>query len=220
MSLNGGDGLDQLLQQELQRAAGNLEGPTPLAGQSAYHAAFTAGGSAVSLFSSITAAVTTKAAIAATAATLVVGGAAAGTVATGSPNPANWGSAVVAAVQGCKTTAGTGSDSAKTASTARDNVGQCVSAFAKQHGAAERAEHSKASEARTKHAEDKSADKKDKGGKDKHGKPDTTGKPDAADQPEAADLPEAADKPDTAGKPEDGRDGSHPTGPPTAKPQH
>lgn len=201
MNVNSGDGLDQLLQQELQRAAGNLEGPTPSAGQSAYHAAFTAGGSAVSVFSSITAAVTTKAAIAATAATLVVGGAAAGTIATGSPYPANWGSAVVAAVQGCKTTEGTGSDSAKNGSTgnnasaARDNVGQCVSAFAKQHGAAERAEHSKASDARTKHAEDKSADK-DKGGKDKHGKPDTTGKP------------------------EDAPDGSHPTGPPSAKPQH
>jgi len=206
MNVFSGDGFDELLQQEFQRAAGNLEGPTPSAGQSAYHATFISGGSAVSVFSSITAAVTTKAAIAATAATLVVGGAAAGTVATGSPNPANWGSAVVQAVQGCKTTVGTGSDTTKTASPGRDNVGQCVSAFAKQHGAAERAAHSKASDARTKHHEDKSADKdkgdKDKGGKGDHGKPDTNGKP------------------DNTGKPDEGPEGSHPTGPPTDTPHH
>lgn len=161
----------------------------------------------MSVFSSIAAAVTTKAAIAATAATLVVGGAAAGTVATGSPNPANWGSAVVAAVQGCKTTVAASSDSSKTASTARDNVGQCVSTFAKQHGAAERAEHSKASEARTNHPEDKSADK-DKGGKDKNGKPDTT------------DKPESTGKPDNTGKPEEAPEASHKGGPPAATPHH
>ena len=209
MNVNSGDGFDQLLQQELQRAAGNLEGPTPSAGQSAYHAAFISGGSAVSVFSSIAAAVTTKAAVAATAATLVVGGAAAGTVATGSPNPANWGSAVVAAVQGCKTSVGTGADSAKTASSARDNVGQCVSTFAKQHGAAERAEHSKASKARTNHPEDKPGDKdKDKGVKDNHGKPDNTGKP------------ENSGKPDDSGKPTEAPEASHQGGPPSATPHH
>ena len=195
MNVNSGDGFDQLLNQELTRAAGNLKGPNPSAGQSAYHAAFTSGGSALSVFSTITAAVTTKAAIAATAATLVVGGAAAGTVATGSLNPANWGSAVVQAVQGCKTTIGTGSDSAKTASTARENVGQCVSAFARQHGAAERAEH--ASDARTNHPTVKPSDLP-------HGKP--------------SDLPHGKPSDLPHGKPSDLPGGAQPTPHPTGKP--
>ena len=199
MNVNSGDGFDQLLQQELQRAAGNLEGPTPSAGQSVYHAVFTSGGT-MSVFSSIAAAVTTKAAVAATAATLVVGGAAAGTIATGSPNPVTWGSAVVQAVQGCKTTFGTGSDSAKTASTARDNVGQCVSTFAKQKGVDERAAHSKASDARTNHPTGKPSDL-------------PSGKP--SDLP--SDLPSGKPSDLPSGKPSDlpgGRPTSHPTGKP------
>jgi hypothetical protein len=167
MNVNGGDGLDldRLLEQELHKAAGKLQGPHPLAGQSAYHAVFAAGGIALSPLSSILALVTTKAAVAAAAATIVVGGAAVGTVATGSPNPVNWGQAVVTAVQGCKAMEAandaTASDTSTTgshASAARQNVGQCVSAFAKKQGAAQRALHSKASDARENHPTGKPSD--------------------------------------------------------------
>ena len=146
MSIDGGGGfdLDNLLDEGLQHHVGALQGPSPLPAQSAYHAVFTAGGNAVSVFSTVTAALTTKAAAAVAAVAIVGGGAAVGTVATGSPNPLVWGQTVVAAVQGCKVSEGTGDESAKTASTARDNVGQCVSAAAKKKGEAERAKHSQA----------------------------------------------------------------------------
>ncbi|GAC1653629.1 MAG: hypothetical protein NVS9B1_03260 [Candidatus Dormibacteraceae bacterium] len=213
MNVNSGDGfdLDQLLEQELQRTAGHLEGPTSSAGQSAYHAFFTSGGTTVSAFSfsSIAAAVSTKAVIAVTAATLV-GGAAVGTVATGSPNPANWGKAVVTAVQGCKTEEGTASDSAKTASTARDNVGQCVSAVAKQKGEAERALHAKASAARLDHPTGKPAGVTG-------GKPDTTpaGKPNDVPSGKPAGVPAGppATVPPASGD-------THPTGAPVSPPAH
>jgi len=180
MSVNGGNGLDldRLLEQVLQKAAGNLNGPHPLAGQSAYHAAFAAGGVALSPLSPILAFLTTKAAVAAAAATIVVGGAAVGTVATGSPNPVNWGQAVVAAVQGCKATeaandatASGARTSGSQASAARQNVGQCVSAFAKQNGATERALHSKASDARENHPTGAPTDHPGKPTDLPHGKP-------------------------------------------------
>jgi hypothetical protein len=209
MNVNGGDGLnlERLLEQELQKAAGKLQGPHPLAGQSAYHAVFAAGGSALSPFSSILAFATTKVAVAAAAATIVVGGAAVGTVATGSPNPTAWGQAVVAAVQGCKATeaandatASGARTSGSQASAARQNVGQCVSAFAKQHGADERAQHSKASEARENHPTGKPTDHPGGTPTDHpHGQP--------------SDLP--------GGKPSDAPDGqpsNHPGGPPSNVP--
>lgn len=151
----GADGLDldRLLEQELNRTAGRLSGPSPLAGQSAYHAALASGGALLSPVASVTALVSSKVAIAVAATTLVVGGAAVtATAATGSPNPASWGSLVVQVVQGCKAGAGQGPTAAnKTASGARDNVGQCVSAFASRHGQLERSLHSHASDARTNH---------------------------------------------------------------------
>lgn len=148
----GGFDLDRLLEQELQRAAGQLQGPSAGASQAAYHSAIAAGGASLS-FSSIPAFLTGKAAIALAAAAVVTGGAAVtATAATGSPDPGVWGSVVVQAVQGCKATIGTGPTAANhTASGARDNIGQCVSAIAKTHGATERALHSHASDARTNH---------------------------------------------------------------------
>ena len=208
MNINGGDGLnlERLLEQELQKAAGKLQGPHPLAGQSAYHAVFAAGGIALSPFSSILAFVTTKTAVAAAAATIVVGGAAVGTVATGSPNPTAWGQAVVAAVQGCKTaeaandaTASGARTSGSQASAARQNVGQCVSAFAKKHGADERAQHSKASDARENHPTGAPTDHPGKPTDLPHGKP--------------SDLP--GDKPSDA---PDGQPSNHPGGPPSNVP--
>jgi hypothetical protein len=201
MNVNGGDGLDldRLLSQELQQAAGKLQGPSPFAGQSAYHAAFAAGGLALSPISSILAFVTTKTAIAAAAATIVVGGAAVGTVATGSTNPTDWGQAVVAAVQGCKTAEATLDATASgprtkgsQASAARQNVGQCVSALARQHGAAQRALH--ASDARENDAAGKQND---------HPK----GKPSDHPKVKASETPES-----DASK-------NHPGGPPTGVPQ-
>jgi len=206
MNVNGGDGLDRFLEEELQKAAGKLQGPHPLAGQSAYHAVFAAGGAALSPLSSILAFATTKAAVAAAAATIVVGGAAAGTVATGSPNPVNWGQAVVQAVQGCKpaeaandATAGGPATSGSQASAARQNIGQCVSAVAKKHGAAERALHSKASDARQNHPTGKPSD--------------TPGKPTDHPKGKPSDVPN--------GKPSDqpeGQSSDHPGGPPSGVP--
>ena len=211
MNVNGGDGLDleRLLQQELQKAAGKLQGPHPLAGQSAYHAAFAAGGVALSPLSSIFAFLTTKAAIAAAAATIVVGGAAVGVVATGSPNPTVWGQAVVAAVQGCKAVeaandATAGGTNGSQASAARQNVGQCVSAFAKQHGADERALHSKASEARENHPTGKPTDH-------------PGGKPSDLPGHKPTDLPEGKPSDLPNGKPSD-QPGGPPSGVPSVKP--
>jgi hypothetical protein len=216
MNVNGGDGLDleRLLEQELQKAAGKLQGPNPLAGQSAYHAAFAVGGIALSPISSILAFVTTKAAVAAAAATIVVGGAAAGTVATGSPNPTVWGQAVVAAVQGCKTaeaandaTAAGAETTGSQASAARQNVGQCVSAFAKQHGATQRALH--ASDAHENDTTGKGSDHK--------GKPSDLPKIKASETPELepSDVPGGASKNHPGGKPTD-----VPGGKPSSKPTH
>jgi uncharacterized membrane protein YgcG len=205
MNANGGDGLDleRLLERELQRVAGKLQGPSSLAGQSAYHAAFAAGGVALSPLSSIIAFFTTKAAIAAAAATIVVGGATAGALATGSPNPTAWGQAVVAAVQGCKAaeaahdaTASGASTTGSQASAARQNVGQCVSAFAKQHGAAEKALHSKASEGRENDSKGKSNDHPGDKPKD-HPK----GKPSNSPATEPTETPENESKDHSGGPP-------------------
>ena len=84
----------------------------------------------MNLISNLLQVLTTKAAAVVAASALVVGGGVAATAATGSPNPINWGQAVVQQVQTCK--AEQASD-ARTATDPHDNVGQCVSAFAKQH---------------------------------------------------------------------------------------
>lgn len=77
-------------------------------------------------------ALSTKAAIGLATAGLVLGGGAAATVATRTADPVTWGQDVVIALRGCKTTL----------PTTDRNLGQCVSAYAKTHGAAERAQHS------------------------------------------------------------------------------
>jgi PT repeat len=200
----GGDGFDleQLLEQELKRAAGQLQGPSAGAAQSAYHAALVSGGIYLSPFSSITAFVSSKVAVAATAVVLVGGGAAVtATAATGSTNPTVWGNTFVQAVQGCKTTIGTGPTAANhTASGPRDNIGQCVSAIAKANGAAERALHSQASNAPTNHPTGKPSDLPS-------GKPSDVpvGKPSNVPQGQPSNVP--------VGPPSD-RPTPHPTGKP------
>lgn len=90
---------------------------------------------------SILAALGTKAAAGGAVAALVAGGAVATAAVTGSTNPMNWGQQVVQKVQDCKDDVRT-SQSASAASASR-GIGQCVSAFARQHGEQQRAEHSK-----------------------------------------------------------------------------
>jgi hypothetical protein len=131
----GGLGLDDLLGQELRQRVGNLQGPSPRAGQSLYHSLYLTGGTGLSVLSMIVATATTKATVALAAAALLVGGgAAAATAATGSTDPTVWGKTVTAAVATCK-----GHLLAD-----QHGIGQCVSAVAKQKGAEERALHSKA----------------------------------------------------------------------------
>ena len=63
------------------------------------------------------------------------------TVTTGDPNPVNWGSSVTTQVQQCKD-ARPSPDASPRPSPGSRGIGHCVSAFAKQHGQAKRAEHS------------------------------------------------------------------------------
>ena len=65
--------------------------------------------------------------------TLAAGGSIAA-AASGSPNPADWGRTVTSAVASCKDKLGDG----------QHGIGQCVSAVAREHGAAQRAAHSSA----------------------------------------------------------------------------
>jgi hypothetical protein len=74
-----------------------------------------------------------KAALAATASVaLAAAGVGAKAATTGNPNPFNWGSQVTQQVKTCKAERSPG----------QHGIGQCVSGFAKQHGAAQRAQHS------------------------------------------------------------------------------
>lgn len=85
-----------------------------------------------------------KAAAGLTVAAAAAGGGVAATVATHSPDPVVWGQAVVRAVQGCRAqdqpTPGTAP------SPGAENVGRCVSAFARQKGQRERQLHSRATD--------------------------------------------------------------------------
>ena len=76
---------------------------------------------------------TLKAAAIAVAAVLLTGGVAmaAGTAVTGTPNPAVWGQQVQAHVQDCKNQLAAG----------HHGIGECVSAFAKQHGRQQQGTH-------------------------------------------------------------------------------
>lgn len=112
--------------------------------------------------------------IAAAAAALTVAGAATEVATTGSLNPTDWGQQVSHQVQVCK-------DTLRASGTR--GIGQCVSAFAKQHGQAVSASH-KASNARTNGQDNSNANShgKNKGNANGHGNgkgspPVTTGEP-------------------------------------------
>jgi PT repeat len=129
--MESGNGFANWLEQELERRVASQIGPNALPSQSVYHAAFLHGGTALSIFSHVSSAVSAKAAGGLAAAALVVGGGAAATVATGSANPVIWGQAVVATVNTCKSDLTSG----------KHGIGTCVSTFAKQKGQQERAAH-------------------------------------------------------------------------------
>ena len=137
--MESGNGFANWLEQELERRVAAESGPKPLPSQSVYHAAFLQGGTAVSILSHVSSVISAKAAGGLAAAALVVGGGAAAGVATGSPNPAVWGQAVVATVKDCKSALTSG----------QHGIGDCVSTFAKQKGQQERSAH--ASSARENH---------------------------------------------------------------------
>jgi len=131
--------LDDLLEQELERDLGHLQGPTAQFQQSAYYRAFFAGDEQSSAFSSPRAAGLAKVGAGLGAAALVAGGGAVVAIAsTGSADPGVWGKTVSSAVASCK------------AQQTEHGIGQCVSAVAKQKGVQERAVNS-ASAARENH---------------------------------------------------------------------
>lgn len=135
---DGGRGLDELLESELRRRLGGLDGPSPGVGGAAYRTVTTARGKKMPILSSLATAASSKAAVGlATAALVVGGGSVAAAAATNSTNPAVWGRTVTAAVASCKSKLGDG----------QHGIGQCVSAAARKKGEEERAAHA-ASEAR------------------------------------------------------------------------
>jgi hypothetical protein len=152
MSFDGGD-FESWLDQGLGKALNAQAGPSPLATQASYHAAYLSGGVGMSSFGAqVVAALTSKVAIGgATAAIIVGGGTAAAAAAGGSANPTNWGQFISqTVVPNCKDQA---------ASAGMHGIGQCVSSIARlhgqevasaarHHGSGEGTVHGKASEAR------------------------------------------------------------------------
>jgi hypothetical protein len=132
---------DDLLEQELERSVGHLQGPRTEFYQSAYYKTFLARGNRRSAFSALPAAGFTKAAAGLGAAALVAaGGTVVAIASTGSADPGVWGKTVSAAVASCKDQRTEG----------QHGIGQCVSAVAKEKGEQQRALHS-ASAARENH---------------------------------------------------------------------
>jgi hypothetical protein len=132
MSSSGDAGFDQWLSSQLEQHASAHAGPSPMPAQAQYHATYVNAGTRLPLLAKVAAALTTKTAIAVAAGALAIGAAGVGeSVITGSTNPGDWGKQVVKQVNECKAALAPGSH----------GIGQCVSSFASQHGAAKSAEH-------------------------------------------------------------------------------
>jgi len=140
--VESGNGFDQWLEQQLHNEAARASGPSPAPVQAQYHAAYLQGGLHMSVLAKVATLVSTKGAIGLTVAVLAVGAAGVATEAavTGSTNPTVWGQQVVQQVDKCKAALIPGTH----------GIGQCVSAFAKQHGPQVSTDH-RASGARTNH---------------------------------------------------------------------
>ncbi len=121
-----GDEFDRWLEQQLQGSANGPIGPTPLPARARYHTASLQGSLYTSFLVQVAALATTKATIGLTVGVLAVGaaGAAGEAAITGSANPSDWGHQVVQQVKQCKAALVPGTH----------GIGQCVSAFASQHG--------------------------------------------------------------------------------------
>jgi hypothetical protein len=125
MNAPGGDNFDRWLGQQLQQSASVHHGPRPMPAQANYRATRIPGALVLALPAKVAALVTTKAAVGLTAGMLAMGVAGAGeAVVTSSSNPSDWGMQVVQQVQKCKSALAPGAH----------GIGQCVSAFASQHG--------------------------------------------------------------------------------------
>jgi hypothetical protein len=125
---------------------------------------------------------TLKATLVAVGAVLLTGGVAlaAGTVATGTPNPAVWGQQVQSHVQACQQQLTSG----------QHGIGRCVSEFAKQHGQQEKAAHSHGAGAHGKAAPGAAGAAHGHGhAAGVNGTPDPNESPDAADSPEPVESP-------------------------------
>ena len=131
--MENGDGFERWLEQQLQNAAAKSPGPSPTPTHAEYHAAYLQGGLHMSFLAKAASVVSTKGAIGLATAVLAVGaaGVAVEASATGSTDPSNWGQQVVQQVDKCKAALAPGSH----------GIGQCVSAFAKQHGSQVSADH-------------------------------------------------------------------------------
>ena len=127
-----GADFDRWLSRQLHLVLDMEQGSRPRPADARYSATSRrSGGGVGAIRSSVVAAIGLKAAVGGAVVALAAG-AAAGTVATGSVNPVNWGQHIVQVVEQCK---------------ARQvNVGRCVSAVAQEHGEQVRAAHSDAAE--------------------------------------------------------------------------
>jgi hypothetical protein len=120
------DGFDEWLKLELHAYAGRHNGFRLTPAPSQYHASYLQAGTRVSLVAKVAALVSAKAAIGLAMGVLAVSaaGMAGEASITGSISPANWGQQVEQQVQKCKAALAPGTH----------GIGQCVSAFAQQHG--------------------------------------------------------------------------------------
>ena len=163
MTLSPGPSFDQLLEQALNHTAAANPGASILPEAAKYHGVALGAGLHVPFLSHLFVGLSTKTAAGLALASVVVGGGVAAAAVNGSPNPLNWGHQVTQQVALCKAEFGpsatpgatttptpTPTPTATASSTATvspaasptpKNVGQCVSAFAKQHGKQERALH-------------------------------------------------------------------------------
>lgn len=123
--MDGVNGFDGWLDQQLQEAAGSHVGPSPLPAQAVYQTA-SWGGPRLSVLARAATLISAKGAAGIALAMLAAGavGAAAEAAVTGSPDPTVWGQQVKAQVVTCTDALAPGSH----------GIGSCVSKFAKLNG--------------------------------------------------------------------------------------
>jgi hypothetical protein len=121
MSVEGRDGFDQRLEQQLRRHASAHIGPSPMPAQARYHASYLLSGLRMSVFAKAAALVSTKAAVGLIVAAAAVSAVGSGeAVITGSVNPADWGSQLVQQAQTCTAAL----------MPVKHGIGECASTFA------------------------------------------------------------------------------------------